>query len=180
LPDSILSGLFSSSADPHLAGDGPHESEELPRDRGDDDVGVFATAAQPPEPLAEPDLGLPGDVLDVLGELLDASANRFGDLGGMTVGPGAFDEDAAGVSGSDGAGSPRVEAADELVDVALTGADGADERDLRVAVLESVRDRDGVLMHVETDEKGGRLAHCWLPDEVGEWFDQRAALACRG
>ena len=73
----------------------------------------------------------------------------------------AMEHVAAGASlvGEDEAGSLRVEPADELVDVALTGADGADEGDLGVAVLASVSDRDGVFVHIETDEKGGRLVH---------------------
>jgi hypothetical protein len=65
----------------------------------------------------------------------------------------------AGLIGENETGRFRVEPADELVDVALAGADGIDERDVRVAILAGVGDGDGVLVDVEADEKGGRLAH---------------------
>src|SRR6266700_2396802 len=65
---------------------------------GDDDVGMLAFGDEAAEALAQADLGLPGDVLDRLGEVLEALADVGRDLGGILVGPGAFDEGAAGVA----------------------------------------------------------------------------------
>jgi hypothetical protein len=56
-------------------------------------------------------------------------------------------------------GGLRLEPADDLIDVALAGADGADERDFGAPVLAGVGDGDGVLVNVETDEKGGWPVH---------------------
>ena len=73
----MLRGFFCSSAEPHLARDGPHEGDELTGDGGDDDVGVLASGAQSSEARAESNLSLPGDVLDTLREPLEAFADGF-------------------------------------------------------------------------------------------------------
>src|SRR5213593_692956 len=57
---------IGSRGDRDLPGDGPHEGGELAGDGGDDDVGMLAAGDEAAEALAEPDLGLPGDVLDRL------------------------------------------------------------------------------------------------------------------
>src|SRR5262249_42199566 len=97
LPESLLIESFFSRGALPLACDRPHEGEQLTGDGGDDDVGVLAPRGQTPEALAEPELGLPGDVLNAPGETFDAFADGLRHFGGMTVGPGAFDEDAARV-----------------------------------------------------------------------------------
>jgi hypothetical protein len=61
--------------------------------------------------------------------------------------------------GEDEAGCLGLETANELVDVALLGADGADEGDSFAPVLGCVGDGDGVLMDIEADEKCGIMGH---------------------
>ena len=102
LPDVMNGFLFSegfdvSGDDGDLLGDGPHEGDQLAGHRGDGDVGMFAAADESAEPLAEPDLSLPGDVADGLGESLEALADVKRDLGGESMGPRALHQGAAGV-----------------------------------------------------------------------------------
>src|SRR5712691_808318 len=87
-----------SRGDGDLLGDGPHEGGELAGDGGDADVGMLAACDETAEAFAETDLGLPGDVLDRLGQALETFADVRGDLGGVLVGPGTLDENATGVT----------------------------------------------------------------------------------
>jgi hypothetical protein len=66
--------------------------------------------------------------------------------------------------GEDEAGCLGLEPANELIDVALLGADGADEGDSLAPVLGRVGDGDGVLMDIEADEKchNGSWLTSWL------------------
>jgi len=82
----------------YLPGDGPHKGRELAGDGGDGNIGVFATRDETAESLAETHLGLPGDVLDGLGEFFETLLEKLGDLGWEAVGPGALDEGAAGMA----------------------------------------------------------------------------------
>ena len=86
------------SRESYLPCDGPHEGDEFTGDRRDRHVRVLAARHEPTSPLAQAHLGLPGDVLDVLRQSLEPLLHRLGDFGGMAVGPGAFDEHAAGVA----------------------------------------------------------------------------------
>jgi hypothetical protein len=52
-----------------------------------------------------------------------------------------------------------LEPPNESVDVALAGADGANEGDLRRTILDDVGDADGILVHIETDEERGTVLH---------------------
>jgi hypothetical protein len=81
----------------YLSSDRPHEGGEFAGDSGDDDVGLLASSGQAAESLAEPDLRFPSDVVNGLGEFLEPFLDVFGDLGRVTVGPGAFHEGAAGM-----------------------------------------------------------------------------------
>ena len=47
--------------------------------------------------FAQPDLGLPTDVLDGFGLLFEAQLQMPADLGGIAIGPGAFDQGASGM-----------------------------------------------------------------------------------
>jgi hypothetical protein len=52
-----------------------------------------------------------------------------------------------------------VEPSKELIDVGFSRADLADVDDIGRAVGAGVGNRDGLLVDVQTDEKGGRLCH---------------------
>jgi len=52
-----------------------------------------------------------------------------------------------------------VKPAQQLVDVRLAGADGADEGDIGGSLLRGVGNGDGVLVDVETDVQRGRMLH---------------------
>ena len=81
-----------------LLGDRPGEGRHFPGDGHGDHVGMLAFGGQPPVPLAEPDLCLPTDVLDGLGDVLKPELQVSADLRRVSVGPGAFDEDTAGMA----------------------------------------------------------------------------------
>jgi len=78
--------------DGYLPGDGPHEGDQFPGDRRDGDIGVFTATDEPAVPLAEPKLGFPADLLDVLGQPLIPFLDVRRDLGRVAVGPGTLDE----------------------------------------------------------------------------------------
>jgi len=59
---------------------------------------MLAPRGESTEAFAETDLGFPGDVLDGRGEPLEAFSDERGNFSGIAVGPGAFDEGAAGVA----------------------------------------------------------------------------------
>jgi len=65
----------------------------------------------------------------------------------------------AGLVSEHEAGGFALQPADELVDVGLAGADGAEEGDLGRAFLGGVGDGDGILVDVETDEERGGVMH---------------------
>lgn len=75
-----------------------HEGDQFARDRGDDDVGMFAARHQPTKPLAEPYLRLPAEILQRLRQPVDALLDVEGHFGRVTIGPGRFDQDAARAS----------------------------------------------------------------------------------
>jgi hypothetical protein len=56
-------------------------------------------------------------------------------------------------------GGFAVQPANELVDVALSGTDRADELRWLRGIGFGVGDADGVLVDIETDEKRGNLGH---------------------
>ena len=59
---------------------------------------MFAAADEATKPFAQPDVRLPPEVLDRFRERVDAGLDVLGDFGGMTIGPGAFDQGAPRVS----------------------------------------------------------------------------------
>src|SRR5437867_1245429 len=105
--------VMLSRRDRDLSGDGPHEGGELACHSGDGDVGMLAACGEAAEAFAQPQLRLPADVLDRLGESLDPFLDVSRDLGGEAVGPGALDESATGVAVAglgDGALAPALSA----------------------------------------------------------------------
>ena len=85
----------------HLLGHGPHKADAFTRDGHSDDVGVFALRHQALVALAQPDLGLPTDVLNAFGLVFEASLQMATHLRGRAVRPSAFDQHAArmGITG---------------------------------------------------------------------------------
>lgn len=77
----------------HLLGDGPHKGRHLAGDGHHDLVDLLAPGDQAAVALTESDLGLPTEVLDCLGDLLQAQLQMAADLGGVAIRPGALDED---------------------------------------------------------------------------------------
>ncbi len=66
----------------------------------------------------------------------------------------------AGLVGEQQAAGLRFQGADQFIDIALAGADVAEGDDLRAALFRGVGHGDGLLVHIETDIKGGaRLFH---------------------
>ena len=64
---------MGSGREGHLPGDGPQKREEFARDGGHNQVGVLPVRDEASVPFAEPDLRLPGDVLDGLRAALEAA-----------------------------------------------------------------------------------------------------------
>ena len=56
---------------------------------------MFASCRQASGAFAEPDLGLPTDVLDHFGLFFEPQLQMAADLGGIAIRPGAFDQDAS-------------------------------------------------------------------------------------
>src|SRR5262250_3086084 len=86
---SVLIGLH---CDRKLFGNSPHEARERTGNSYGDDVRMFASGHQVAVAFAQPALGFPANVLDNLGLFCEAQLQRSADLGGIAVGPGAFDE----------------------------------------------------------------------------------------
>src|SRR3990172_10862809 len=95
---TVLFMFHPSGCDLDFSGNGPDEGRELSRDGGDRHIGVLAPRDQTPVALAQAHLGLPGDVLDALGEMLLSLLDQGRDPGRVAIGPGPFDQDAAGVA----------------------------------------------------------------------------------
>jgi hypothetical protein len=89
--------VLVSRDDGHLFGHGPHESRQLTGHGDSDHMGVFAAGHKAPVPLTAPHVGLPTDVLDPCGVCVPSQWSVTTDLRGIPVGPGAFDQDAAGM-----------------------------------------------------------------------------------
>ena len=62
-----------------------------------DHGGMFASCHESSGALTPPDLGLPADVLDDLGWCFQSPWQMSADLGGIAVGPGAFDQSPSGL-----------------------------------------------------------------------------------
>ena len=60
-------------------------------------MGVFASCHEASVAFPEPHLGFPPDVLEHLGLFFEPSLQLSADLGGITIRPGAFDQDASGM-----------------------------------------------------------------------------------
>ena len=56
---------------------------------------MLAPRDEAPVALAQADLGLPSEILEGLGQLVDARLDVRGDFGRMAIRPGRFDQDAA-------------------------------------------------------------------------------------
>ena len=83
----LCSGLFDH--------DCPDESQQFPRDRGHDDIRVFAVVAQLAKATAKPHLRLPGDRLDWGRRLLGTALNQPRAACREAIRPGAFDQQTA-------------------------------------------------------------------------------------
>ena len=88
---------MGSCRDRKLLGDGPHESHEFTGNSYGDDVCMFASGYPLAVAFAQPNLGLPADVVKKLGLLFQAEVQRPAHLGGIAVGPGAFHECPSGM-----------------------------------------------------------------------------------
>jgi hypothetical protein len=64
-----------------------------------------------------------------------------------------------GLVGEDQLLSVSLEPADELVDIAFSGADGPNEGNIGLAIIGNIPDRDEVLVHIQTDENCGIISH---------------------
>ena len=80
-----------------LFGHGPHTAYAFTSNRNDDQVRMFAAGNQAARALAQPDLGLPADVLDGLGLLFEPPLEGATDCGGIARGPRPCDERAPGM-----------------------------------------------------------------------------------
>jgi hypothetical protein len=97
----------------HHPGDRPDEADHLARDRrGHDHLGL-AGRGQAAVAVAEAQLRLPGDLADRLGQAFDPVEQLAADPGLHAVGPGALDQNAAGmgVAGLGDAAAADVRAA---------------------------------------------------------------------
>jgi hypothetical protein len=80
----------------NLLGHGPHKARQFPSHGHDHLVGVFAAGHQAANAFTQPHLGLPTDVLDWFRERFQPALQVATDFGGIPVGPGPFDQGAAG------------------------------------------------------------------------------------
>jgi hypothetical protein len=78
--------------DRHLLGDGPHEGDQFPRDRGHRHVGMLPARDESPEAFTEAHLGFPPEVLYRLWKVIDAGLNVRRHFRGMAIGPRGLDE----------------------------------------------------------------------------------------
>jgi hypothetical protein len=81
----------------HLLGNGPQKAHQFPGNGDDHLVGVFAAGQQASKAFAQAHVCLPTEVLNRRGELLQPELYVATDVGGIPVGPGAFDQGAAGM-----------------------------------------------------------------------------------
>lgn len=81
----------------HLCGYGPYNACQFPGHSHDHLVGVFAAGQQASIAFAQPHLRRPTDLLEGLRELFPPELSVATDLGGIAVGPGAFDQNASGM-----------------------------------------------------------------------------------
>jgi hypothetical protein len=81
-----------------LLGHGPPKRTQFARDGNDDLVGMFPSGAEMPGAFTQAYLGLPTDLLDRLGPLLQASLQLPADFGGVARGPGSCNEGTAGMA----------------------------------------------------------------------------------
>ena len=81
----------------HLFGNGPQKAHQFPGHGDDHLVGVFAAGQQASKAFAQAHLRLPTDVLNRLGELLSPELYVATDVGGIPVGPSAFDQGESGM-----------------------------------------------------------------------------------
>ena len=58
---------------------------------------MFASCHESSVAFTQPDLGFPTDVLDDFGLFFESQLQMSADLGGIAIGPGAFDQDASGM-----------------------------------------------------------------------------------
>ena len=82
----------------HLLGNGPQESDELTGNGDGDHIAVLASCNKSPVTVTEPHLGFPTDVLDDFGLSFQSQLQVAAHLSRIAIGPGAFDQDASGMS----------------------------------------------------------------------------------
>jgi hypothetical protein len=88
--------------DRDLLGNSPHKRDQLTGNGHDALIRMFAPCAELPIAFAQPGLGLPTDVLERLGELLQAELQVSAHVGRVAIGPGPRDQ------GPTGMGIPRL------------------------------------------------------------------------
>ena len=83
--------------DGHLLGNGPQEASQFAGNGDRDHIGMFASCDEASVAFTEPHLRFPTDVLDDLRLFFESQLPMSTDLGGITIRPGAFDQDATGM-----------------------------------------------------------------------------------
>ena len=83
--------------DRDLRGTSPHTRAQLTGHGHDDLIGMFAPGAELPIACAQPGLGLPTDVLERLGELLQAELQVSAHVGWVARRPGPFAQGPTGM-----------------------------------------------------------------------------------
>jgi len=94
LPRPYLSGLRSYG---DLSGNSPQESRPLTGHGHGHHIGVLASCHEAPVTVTQPHVRFPTDVLEDLGWCFESQWHMSADLRGIALGPGAFDEHAAGM-----------------------------------------------------------------------------------
>jgi hypothetical protein len=94
---SITSRRWGLRRHRHLFGNRPHKRRSFPGNGHDDEVRVFAACEPLSVACAQPDLGFPAAVLDDLGWVFQSQLQVPTDVGGIAIGPGAFNEGATGM-----------------------------------------------------------------------------------
>jgi hypothetical protein len=76
----------------NLLRNGPHKAHQFARHRDDDLVGVFPTGHEAAKAFAQPDLGLPTEILNRFWPLFESHLKMAAHLSRIAVGPSPFDQ----------------------------------------------------------------------------------------
>jgi hypothetical protein len=81
----------------HLLGHGPYEASQFAGNGDRHHIGMFASCDEASIAFTEPHLRFPTDVLDDFGLFFESQLHMSAHLSRITLGPSAFDQDAAGM-----------------------------------------------------------------------------------